>query len=283
MKAFFAWIRQWVKTAFEASTRVEFYRSAGARKTGEAIGHLAMLTVLWTLPLTVLFFGGLRQVTTRVAEGIRSDIPPGTVFEMKGGNLSNNLQEPLIFREDDDVIIVNTASSTLSLAEGEDGLVVSASGITQRDGARGETVSFKDIPDFKVDREGLMERIARWAPLALFLTALFVLIFVFLMFWAGILLNALMHGLVLWLLLKVIKRPCPWREAFVLAAYAATASVALRLVVQGFEPLSALPNVVYWGFIAWIAYDAYKGGVHERKQTSAEADRPHAEGHSGSV
>lgn len=278
MKSFFAWIRQWAKTAYEASTRVEFYRRAGERKTGEAVGHLAMLVVIWTLPLTVMFFVGLREVTGRLSQGLRTDIPRGTVFEMKDGRLSNNLTDPLVFREKDAVVIVNTASSTLGLAEGEDGIVINADGIVQRDGERGEKVDFKDVPSFSMSRERLMEEVARWAPLALFLASLFVLIFMFLAFWGGILLNALLHGFVLWLLLKVIKRPRPWRETFIAAAYAATVSVALRILVTGFTPLAALPDIVYWGFIAWIAYDTYKrGGPHEHKETAV--DRPRGDRH----
>ena len=281
MKAFFAWLKHWARTAYAASTRVEFYRRVGERKTGEAVGHLAMLAVLWTLPVVVLFFIGLRHAADRVVEGLRTDIPPGTVFEMKGGKLTNNLQAPLVFREKDGTVIVNTATTTLTLADGEDGVVVEREGIFQQDGAKTETLSFHDAPDFKFGREELMEKIGRWAPFALFLISLFVLIFMFLAFWAGILLGALLHGFALWLIFKVIKRPRPWRETFVAAAYAATASVILRLLVQGIEPLSALPDIVYWGFIAWIAYDAYKGGSHERKE--AAPDRPHPKGESKPV
>jgi len=281
MKAFFEWIKRWGRTAYEASTRIEFYRRIKERKTGEAFGHMAMLAIVWTLPITVLFFMGLRQATRYLAEGLRQDIPPGTVFEMKDGAFTNNLQEPLVFREKDAVVIINTATTTLGLAPGEDGVVVDRGAILQQDGGKTEVMDFRDAPDFKFGREELMEKIARWGPFALFVVSLFVLVFMFLAFWASIILNALLHGFALWLLFKVIKRPRAWRESFVAAAYAATASVVLRLAVQGIEPLSALPDIVYWGFIAWIAYDAYKGGSHERKETAH--DRPHAEGESKPV
>jgi len=291
MNAFFTWIKQWGRTAYEAVTRIAFYRRVGERKTGEAVGHMAMLAVLWTFPLTILFFIGLRQVAGHLAEGLRDDIPPGTVFELKDGRLTNNLTTPLIFREKDGVIIVNTATTTLALEEGETGVVIGSEAIVQQDGPKTESVSFKDVPDFRIGREELLDKTARWAPVALFLVSLLVLVFAFLVFWGGFLLNALLHGFVLWLLLKVIKRPRAWREAFVAACYAATASVALRFLVQGVGPISALPDIVYWGFIAWIAYDAYKhgaptaphtGGTHERKEDAA-ADRPHTEGESGPV
>ena len=280
MDAFFGWIRQWAKTAAEASTRVEFYRGVGARKTGEALGHLAMLAVLWTLPLTVLFFVGLRQASVRVSEGLRSDIPAGTVFEMKGGRLENNLAAPLVFRGKDGTVIINASGTALTLQEGEDGVVIGAEGVFQRDHGREETVGFKDAPSFRVDREGLMRGIARWAPLALFIASLFVLVFMFLAFWAGIIVNALVHGFAYWLLLKLIKRQRPWREAFIAAAYAATAPSVLRMGVQGYAPLASLPGILYWAMIAWIVYDAYKGGTHERKEAAA-VDRPRTEGEPG--
>ncbi|HTK60599.1 MAG TPA: DUF1189 family protein [Candidatus Baltobacteraceae bacterium] len=282
MNAFFNWIAQWARTAYEAATRIGFYRRVGSRKTGEAFGHLAMLAVLWTLPITVLFFMGLRLATGRLVEGLRSDIPPGTVFEMKKGHLTNNLQAPLVFHEADAVVIINTATTTLALKEGENGVVIDGEAIVQQDGPKRETTSFHDLPDFRFGREELMEKIVRWAPFALFIVSLLVLIFAFLAFWVGIILNALLHGFALWLLLKLIKRPRPWREAFVAAAYAATASTLLRLAVQGIGPLAALPDIVYWGYVAWIAYDAYKGGPHERKE-AAPADGPRTEGKPGPV
>lgn len=285
MKSSLAWLKQWARTAVQAATRVEFYREASSRRTGEAVGHLAMLAVVWTLPLTVMFFSGLREVTARLAAGLRDDIPAGTVFEMKDGRLSNNLAEPLVYRAEDGAIIVNTASSTLGLKEGEDGIVIGAEGVEQRDGDRVETLSYADAPDFSVSRETLMKKISRWGPLALFLASLFVLVFMFLTFWSGILLNALLHGFALWLLLKVIRRERKWREAFVLGAYAATAPALLKMAFQGIGGWpAALPDVAYWAFIAWIAYDAYrrgaavppKGGSHERKEEAA-VDRPHGD------
>jgi len=281
MKAFLDWIKRWLATAYEASTRVEFYRRVGDRKTGDAFGHLAMLAVVWTLPITVMFFVGLRQVTRHLAEGLRDDIPPGTVFEMKKGVLTNNLQTPLVFRERDAVVIINTATTTLALEEGEDGVVIDSGTIVQQDGAKREIMDYRGAPDFKFGREELLENVRRWAPFALFVVSLLVLVFMFLAFWAGMILNALLHGFALWLLLKVIKRQRPWRWSFIAAAYAATASAILRLAVQGIERLSVLPDLLYWGFIAWIAYDAYKGGAHERKE--AAADRPRTEGESKPV
>ena len=281
MKAFIAWITQWARTAYEAATRVEFYRRLETRRTGEAVGHLAMFAVLWTVPLSVMFFIGLRQVSNRMAEGLRNDIPAGTVFEMKDGHLSNNLEEPLVFRGKDATVIVNAASSTLSLEEGEDGLVFGGDAIYQQDGDKHETMNFRNAPDFKVSREELMEKIARWAPLALFVGSFLTLIFMFLTFWAGFLLNALLHGFTLWLLLKVLKRPRPWRASFAAAAYAASAPIVLNLAFSGVPQAQALPDIAYWAYIAWIAYDAYKGGTHERKETAV--DRPHTEGESKPV
>jgi hypothetical protein len=92
------------------------------------------------------------------------------------------------------------------------------------------------------------------------------LVFMILIFWSGIIVNAALHGFVLWLILKALKRPRSWRESFVIAAYAATASVLADIVLLGVQRLSSLPGLFYWAFILWIAYDAYKGGSHERKE-----------------
>ncbi len=256
MKAFFAWIRQWARTAFEAASDIAFYRRLEGRKTGEAVGYLAMFAVVWTVPLAVMFFVGLRDAVTRFAEGVRTEIPPGTVFEMKDGKLSNDLQEPLVIRGSDAVIVVNTATSTLGLQEGESGLVVGADGIEPSPDVGADRVDFARAPDFRVDREGLMGWIARWGPFLLFLASLATLVLMFLAFWAGFLLNALVHGFALWLVLKLIRRPRRWRASFVAAAYAGTAPIVLGMLFNGVEALAFVPGIVYWGFVAWIAYDA---------------------------
>lgn len=283
MNAFFSWIRSWARDAASSVTDVRFLRRTGHRKAGQAVGHLAMLAVLWTIPVTVLFFLGLRSVVGHVGGILRSDLPPGTVFEMKDGRLTNNLTEPLIFREEDSTVIINSASSTLTLAEGEDGLVVDALGITTQEGGQRDDVSFRGAPDFRVDREGLIERMSRWAPLGLFLGSLFVLVFVFLLGWAGLLVGGLVYGVILWLAFKALRRPQTWRSSFIVAAYATTAAALARFLTQGFEPLSFVPGLVTWLYLAWVAYDAWKeapspGGDHGRTEEGGGERRPDQDG-----
>lgn len=225
-----------------------------------------MLTLLWTLPICVMLFVNLRQITERLASGLNSDIPPGTVFEMKDGTLTNNLNEPLVFREENAVVIINAASSTLGLAEGENGIVINSTFFEEREGARSQSVNYKDAPNFRISREEAISAVTRWAPLVIFLGSLFVLVLMVLVFWGGLVATAIVYGFMLWLMFKIIKRPHRWRQTFVIAAYAATASTLTRMVLQAFGFFSALPDLIYLGFILWIAYDTYKGGSHEPKE-----------------
>lgn len=281
MRAFLAWIKQWFRDASLAATRPTSLRAFGERRVGAALAHLAMLTlVFWVMPFSVTFFEGARQGIVALDQGLHTRVPAGAVFELKDGKLSNNLPNPLIVRNPDFTIIVNTASSTLDLSATETGVVVTSDGVLQQDGARRESVSFASAPPFRVSREEIMASLARWAPLALFAGSLFVLALVFSLLLLGFFGSAAGHALALWLALKIWKRPWHWKRAFVTAAYAATGPIVLQalltLVDASFGFVSGL---LYWGLIVWILIDHVrsapapgKGGNDERKE--AAVDRP---------
>ncbi|MFA5854157.1 MAG: DUF1189 family protein [Patescibacteria group bacterium] len=255
---FFAWLRHWINTAVAAATRTDFYRRLDERKPGEAVAHLALLSVfLWTLPFVIVFFVDASRATKSLMEGLRVHVPAGTIFEMKKGAFSNTLSEPLVFGDKEFKVIVNNASSTLALQEGESGLIVSASGVLQRDPLREQKMSFASAPDFRWTRENMLESIARWTPLALFLGAILMSIAVFGAIWIGFLLSVALHGFVLWLALKIGKRTWPWKRALVASAYAATGPIALNALLSAAGlNLSVISNIWYWLILIWIAYDA---------------------------
>lgn len=274
---FLAWIKNWVRTAADASSRIAFYRRIGERKITEAIGHLAMLAaLLWVLPFAVAFFIGMHRGLAVLTDDLRTQVPPGMSVELKNGKLTSNLASPLVLRGKEFTVVFNTATTTLDLAPGETGVVINADGLVQQQGTERDASSFKSAPDFKTTREDLQNGLARWAPLGLFLGSLLALSIVFVVFLSGFIINAALHGLVLLFALKLLKRPWPWRKAFVAAAYASTAPIVLRAVVSfaGQDALGLLPNVLAWAMLAWVAYDAYKqGGPHEPAQQPA-VDRP---------
>lgn len=285
MRAFFEWLRHWSKDALAAATRPAAVRGLGERRVGAAIAHLATLTIIfWVLPFAVTFFVGAHQGIAALDEGLRTRVPAGATFELKDGKLSDNLQDPLVVRDPDFTLIVNTASSTMDLAATETGIVVTNGGVFQQDGARRESISFASAPPFKLSREDLQADLARWAPLALFVGSLCVLLLVFSILLAGFLLNAAFHALALWLALKIAKRSWDWKRAFVTSAYAATGPLFLQALLSlGAGPgFDVIPMLLYWGILGWILYDAVRGakapgkdGPDEREKT---ADSPRPEG-----
>jgi hypothetical protein len=281
MNAFLNWMKQWFRDANAAATRPSSLRGFGERRLDAALSHLAMLTVVfWVLPFSVMFFVGARQGIAALDESLRTRLPAGTVFELKGGKLTNNMAEPLVIRYPAFTLIVNTATSTLDLAAAENGVVVTETGIFNQDGGRRESVSFATAPAFKVSREEINEDIAHWAPLTLFLGSLFVLMAFFVIMTASFLFSAGFHALVLWLVLKMWKRPWSGKRAFVTAAYAATGPFILQaLLTLGNTDFSVISVVLYWGLIALIVYDAIrsspvpgKGGPDEPEEKTV--DRP---------
>lgn len=281
MRAFLAWMRQWFRDTGSAATRPASLRGFGGRRLGAALAHLATLAIVfWVLPFSVMFFVGARQGIAALDEGLRTRVPPGTFFELKGGKFTDNLQDPLVVRNPAFTLIVNTASSTLDLGPTENGVVVMQSGIFNQDGTRRESVSFATAPPFRISREDIRTDIARWAPLVLFLGSLVVLLSFFVIILAGFLLSAVLHALALGVALKIWKRPWHWKRAFVTAAYAATGPFILQaLLTLADADLSLVTAAYYWALMAWILYDAVrsaptpgKGGLDERKEKTV--DRP---------
>lgn len=281
MRAFFAWLKQWFRDALAAAIRPTSLRAFADRRPGAALAHLAMLTlVFWVLPFSVTFFEGARHGIAALDEGLRTRVPAGAIFELKDGKLSDNLQDPLIVRNSDFTLIVNTASSTQDLSATETGIVVMPDGVYQQDGVRRESMSFASAPPFRMSREDIRTDIARWAPLVLFLGSLLVLLAVFAILLLGFFGSAVGHAFALWLAFKIWKRPWHWKRAFVVSAYAATGPIVLQtLLTFGDTDFSIVSTLLYWGLIAWIFYDTMrsasapgKGHDGERKETTV--DRP---------
>ncbi len=289
---FFAWLRHWIRTAIAASSRPDFYRRLEDRKPGEAVAHLALLSVfLWTLPFLVVFFVEVPRALRHVSDKVLARVPAETVFNMKDGTLTSNLKEPLVFSEDGMVIVIDTATATAALPPYAGGttqtVVVGFDGVMQRTSDHeAKFSSFKKVPNFSMSREKALEEFARWAPLALFLGALLMTFMVFGAMWVSFLLSAALHSLVLWLVLKVVKRAWPWKRVFVAAAYAATAPAILNALLSaaGVNRGGEI-GVLYWLILLWIAYDTYKRGASapgkggsDGKQEQTGADRPHEDG-----
>lgn len=261
MRPFFAWIRRTASVAVDAASKPGFYRDVWDRRVTDAVGNVALLTLaFWVIPFAIVFFLGMRHGIAAVSEGLRTQVPAGASFELKDGRLSNDLEEPIVIRRDGFTVIVQSASGTAALADGEDGLVVSSTGVYQQEGGRSETMSFADAPDFSVDREELIARVARWAPFVLFVGSFLALCAVFGIFTIGFLFSAAFHAAVLWLALKMFRRPRPWKRAFVASAYALTGPLVLRAIVSLADrpALDELSNLLYWAVLAWIVYDLVK-------------------------
>lgn len=260
---FFAWLRHWIRTAVAASSRPDFYHRLEDRKPGEAVAHLALLSVfLWTLPLLAVFFVEAPRALHYITDNVLARVPAGTVFDMKDGTLASNLKEPLVFSEDGLSIVIDTATATAALPPYAGGaaqtIVIGYDGIMQRaSDHEARFSSFKKVPNFSLTREKALEEFARWTPLALFFGALLMTFAVFGITWIGFLISVALHGLVLWFALKIAKRAWPWKRAFIASAYAATGPIALGAIFNAAGlNLSVVSNVWYWLVLIWIAYEA---------------------------
>lgn len=289
MKRLLEGLKRYVRTCVEASTRVSFYRRIEERKVGDAVGHLAVLVAaLWIVPLAVEFFLAMRNGLEAFNTGLRTRVPPGTVFEMKDGLLTSTLAGPLVFRDASGlVVIIDAASGTAELAEGEAGLIVHADSLVQKDASgRYEVLPFSQIPDFRVTREEIGEWVGRYAPLVILLASVMIILGSAVGFAFAVGGMAALYGAVVWLAAKIARRPWPYRRAFLVAAYAATVPVTAKALFgfAGFDG-GFVPIALYWILLGAVLYDAAKkrgDEGHERKEPPS-AVRPRPEGQAGPV
>jgi hypothetical protein len=281
MKKFLAWFRDYLRTVGAALTRLDFYRGLGARKASDAVGYLAVLLILlWVVPFSIAFFVGMRRGIESLDAAVRTRVPAGTIFELKDGRLTSTLAEPLVFEQDGMKLVVNTASSTLDLAEGEEGVVVRPEAIVQKAAGRVESLSYADIPGFRMSREEALDRLARYAPVVVLISSLVVLLGVSFALAFSYAIATLVHGFALWLLLRLLKRPWGYRRAWITAAYAATAPLFVKAGAAAFGlDAGVAPTLLYWVLLGLVAYDEVKrnpaptGGL-DGGQEQAAVDRP---------
>lgn len=262
MKTLFRWIADYFRTVGRCLTDLGFYREARGRRLGETVGHLAVaISIFWLVPLLVAFFVGLNFGWRALDGYARANFASDARFEISGGTFTSNLEKPVVTRfADGGVIVINTATSTVELGAGEWGLVFGSTGVLQRS-ASGTPDQFNAWPKeakASFTRDQVLDGIRRALP---WLTPVVAVIFLIVMTLVSALSVALMvvfYAFMLWLLMKLLKRPIRYYEAAVLAGYAATLPILARLVFSG--KASFISTLLYWILLGLIARDLYRKG-----------------------
>lgn len=281
-------LRFWHSTSLtlvRSVSDLRFFREARHRRPRQAAGHLAVLVILfWVVPFAIVFFSAVRQGLDAAIGGLRRHVPPGAEFRMKDGELSTTLEAPIVIREGGAAFIVNTSTTTLELGEDEIGVVVGPRELVQQEApGRRQIVSYKDVPNFETTREGIDAWIGRHAKWFVLIAAAIAIPLFFIVMAVGYGAYVLAHAAALWFAFRLLRRPLPFTEAFVLSAFAATAPVAAKAVFSwsGIE-IGPVPTFLYWILLAFIAYDLAKGGGREasthgeEKNSRVEGPRPDA-------
>lgn len=256
--------RNYSRTVIRSVTDLRFYREVRHKKVSATIGYLAVLLILfWIIPFSIAFFVGIRKGLDTFVLNLRTAIPLGTEFTMKDQKLTSNLTEPIVIRDQGLSIIVNTASSTLELDEGEVGVVVGSQAIVSKKAPdHFETVGYSTIPDFSISREGLDEWVGKYARWVILLVAVLSITILTVTLGAGYGIYIMAHAFFLWLVLRLLKRPLKYSAAFTITGFAATMPIILRSVFNWSGTDSGLiPTLLYWVLLAFIIYDAYRNNV----------------------
>jgi len=272
-------VRAFFRTVVRSMTDLRFYREARRRRVPDAVGYLAVLLIVsWLVPFSVDFFVGVRRVNDAIVSGLRAYVPPDATFTMKDGKLTSNLERPIVFGHGDFTLIVNSASSSLALSEDETGVVVNQDVIVQHEGAgRVQLVSYTDIPDFETDRSGMERWIAAFGPWLVLLVSTAAILAFSLALALGYGAFVLLHALILYVVMRLLKRRLPFARAFTVAAFAATVPVLLKAIADwNMADIGAAPTYLYWILLGFIAYDFRKEAQDGIQSPShgEKADRP---------
>ena len=262
------------RTIWKSLTDIRFYRGIRHKKPGEAVGYLAVLvSMFWLAPFLVMFFIGAHEGLKLVLGGVDLNVPAGTVFEIKKGVMTNNLESPIVVRKGGLVMIVNTSTSTMALDAKDLGFVVDQNFITARSDAKTETLPLAKFQDFRVSKEDALGHVRSGAPLAITLIALFLLSLFAVATAFFLAISTVFYAFVLWLLMRIFKRPVTYREAWVLSAYAATVLVIAKTIMALIgQPEGGLPSALYWVMLGFVAFDLWKGGASDERPKETGTD-----------
>lgn len=261
-------------TVMRSVTDLRFFREVRNRRVRTAVGYLSVLLILfWIIPFSVTFFSGIRTGLDVFIGNLRKHVPAETSFELKDGVLTNTLDEPIVIREEQFTIIVNTATSDVGLSDGELGVVVGQTEMVSKDApGHTETIAYSEIPDFEITRTEVDDWIAkhiRWV-------ILLVSVIAFLVFTIGIGIGygvyLALHAFMLWLALKLFRRQMSYGKSFVVAAYAATMPIIVKSVFSWSSiEIGSVATYLYWMLLAFVVYDFYKekGAEHGPKKEAA--------------
>ncbi len=226
-------------------TRRDFYKHilSGTEKTG--FFYIFKLQVLSALFLTILLSIGISGILPSIEKTAKEILPPGAEIIIKNGELKTNTNPiivPIPSSIDDGssdrslptnaIVLDITASTTVADLEKKDTFVlVTAEGIiTQNPNGKVTMSFFKNIQDadLVIDENWLAQKSAWLKNFAKYIP--FIAFFLIL---GGLyllsLFTALIYGLFVYLMLKIVKTPKSFRIAYSVGLYSRTFAVLLAL------------------------------------------------------
>ena len=159
---------------------------------------------------------------------------------------------------------MGTATSTVEFAAGDWGLIIGPAGILQRSApdAATQTTAWPKDAKASFTRDQALDGIRGAAPWLILLFAVLGLIFGFATAAVSVATIVAFNAFLLWLILKLLKRPIRYYEAVVLALYAATLPILVRvLFAWAGTATGMISNVLYWILLGFIARDIWKEKV----------------------
>lgn len=213
----------------------------GTRKApGQHAWSYFFLLIFFLAGLTLIpLFVNLPQMA-REFRSLANDKVPNFTAVLKNGELSvMDMQQPHVLHGDGMVVVINTiATGTLSIKDYlnkdvKSGILIAKDRAEIYDANKGQDriQYWKDVPDYSLNKEQLMEKVNKYlSPVFIFLAALVL----FILFYAGMIIGKLFTILVvsavITFLAVISKRDWKFKEIFATGLYVITLPAVLIMV-----------------------------------------------------
>lgn len=251
-------VRRFFRTVLQALTDIRFFRTAQHHRVSQVLGYLSVLLIVsWLIPFSINFFIGVRSTNDALISGLRHNVPLDAQFILKDGAFTTNLEKPIVLEKNGITFIMNSASSSLALAEDDIGISINRDAIVQREGLdEVRIVNYSEFPEFELDRSGVEKWIVTFGPWIIFLVSVVTIVAFSLITVLGFGAFILLHTFIFSIVMRLFKQPLPYTRAFAIAGYAATIPILLKAAADwSGTNIGAAPTLLYWLLLAFVIYD----------------------------
>lgn len=236
---------------YKSITDFSFYSFIKKETLGKAFTYLLLLTLLISLVSIIKPIYELNSGVGLISEYFDTEVP---YFELKNGELNVEGDMPIVFEDEDSIMIINTERDTdVSLLDDYDrGFIVTKYGfINKKSSSHIEKVEFSQLKDFTFNKYD----VEKYIPYLKFIN-IFIIIFLPLFIFIGKLFSTLFISLLGLIVNSVAGSKLEYADIYKIGIYSITLPSIIKLLFK-FIPFD-IPffNLIYYGIVVVYMYKA---------------------------